>query len=132
MITKKILTPQGSTERETYSHGISVQIGDKKMIFVTGQIAAKDGVAIYPNDIVKQTEYVFESINSILAEDNASLNNVIKAVIYVKDINDFPIISKIRNRYFKKSKPVSTLVEISNTVRANCDIEIEVIAITNI
>ena len=51
------------------------------------------------------------------------------AVIYVTDISKFKEISEIRNRYFLSSKPVSTLVEISKTVKDGCDVEIEVIAI---
>jgi len=57
-----------------------------------------------------------------------TLDDVVKAVIYVKNINDFSKISPIRNKYFAKSKPVSTLIEISNTVKQGCDIEIDVIA----
>jgi len=128
----KILIPKGSEAKKTYSHGIAVPIGDKEMIFVTGQIAAENGKAIAPNDIEKQTEFVFEAIDSILKEANSSLDDVVKAVIYVKDINDFSKISPIRNKYFEKSKPVSTLVEISNTVREGCDIEIDVIAIKDL
>ena len=59
----------------------------------------------------------------------ALLDDVAKAVIYVKNINDFSKISPIRNKYFRKAKPVSTLIEISNTVHKGCDIEIDVIAV---
>jgi len=39
------------------------------MIFVTGQIAMdKDGNAVAPDDISKQTEFVFQNIQSILNE----------------------------------------------------------------
>ena len=125
----KILIPKKAKSKKTYSHGISVPFGDKEMIFVTGQIAAKNGEAVAPSDIEKQTEYVFNAINNILKAGGSSLDDVVKAVIYVKDIKDFSKISPIRNKHFEKSKPVSTLIEISNTVRNGCDIEIDVIAI---
>ncbi len=113
-----------------YSHGLSIDLGSSKMIFVTGQIAMdKDGNAVAPGDIVKQTEFVFENINSILKESDASLDDVVKAVIYVTNMDDFKEISAVRNKYFAKSKPVSTLVEINRTVKDGCDIEIEVIAV---
>jgi 2-iminobutanoate/2-iminopropanoate deaminase len=57
-----------------------------------------------------------------------TLDDVVKAVIYVTNIKDFAKISPIRNKYFANSKPVSTLIEISNTVKQGCDIEIDVIA----
>jgi len=130
-VEKKVLNPVDSAEiMGAYSHGISVPIGDKEMIFVTGQIAMdKNGEAVAPDDIEKQTEYVFGAIDDILKNGGASLDDVVKAVIYVKDVNDFSKISPIRNKYFEKSKPVSTLVEISNTVHEGCDIEIDVIAV---
>lgn len=113
-----------------YSHGIKVDVGDSEMIFVTGQIAMdKDGNAVASGDFVMQTEFVFENIKAILAEGGASLDDVVKAVIYVTDVSKFPKISSVRNTYFASAKPVSTLVEISKTVKEGCDVEIEVIAI---
>lgn len=114
----------------SYSHGLKVDIGDSEMIFVTGQIAMdKDGNAVAPNDIVKQTKFIFENIQKILQEGGASLDDVVKAVIYVTKMEDYKDISPVRNKYFANSKPVSTLVEINKTVKEGCDVEIEVIAI---
>ncbi len=113
-----------------YSHGLKVNVGGKEMIFVTGQIAMdKDGNPVAPDDIQKQTRFVFENIKKILAEGGATIDDVVKAVIYVTDISKFKKISAIRNEYFKNAKPVSTLVEINKTVKDGCDIEIEVTAV---
>ncbi len=65
----------------------------------------------------------------ILEQAGASLNDVVKAVIYLKDINDFEIVSPIRAKYFKNSMPVSTMVGVNGFVRAGSKIEIEVTAI---
>lgn len=128
---KTQLNPKDFTKiMGAYSHGLKVDVGDSDMIFVTGQIAMdKDGNAVAPDDIVKQTEFVFQNIKKILQEGGASLDDVVKAVIYVTDISKFKDISAVRNKYFANSKPVSTLVEISKTVKDGCDIEIEVIAV---
>lgn len=131
MNSKEYLDPEDFTKvMGSYSHGIRVDVGDSEMFFVTGQIALdKEGRVVAPNDIAKQAEFVFENIQTILKEGGASLNDVVKAVIYVTDISKFKDISAVRNRYFAKSKPVSTLVEISKTVKEGCDIEIDVIAV---
>jgi 2-iminobutanoate/2-iminopropanoate deaminase len=127
---KKHLNPKNFTERMgAYSDGVKVSIGDKEMIFVTGQIAKDDkGDAVAPDDIQAQTRFVFENIKKILAEGGASIDDVVKAVIYVTDMSKYKEISAIRNEYFKNAKPVSTLVEINKTVKEGCDVEIEVIA----
>lgn len=129
---KQYLQPRNFTPAlGAYSHGLKVDIGDSEMLFITGQIAMdREGNAVAPTDIVKQTEFIFENIQKILQEGGASLDDVVKAVIYVTDVSKFKEISAVRNRYFEKAKPVSTLVEISRTVKEGCDIEIEVIAIT--
>ena len=44
-------------------------------------------------------------------------------------MNEFEKVSKIRADYFKNSKPVSTLVEVSRMVRDGAKIEIEVTAL---
>ncbi len=130
-MTKQYLNPKSSTKiLGSYSHGLKVNIGDSEIIFVTGQIAMdKNGNAVASDDIEKQTKFVFENIQKILQEGGSSFDDVVKAVIYVTRMKDFSKISPIRNKYFKNSKPVSTLVEISKTVKEGCDVEVEVIAI---
>lgn len=115
-----------------YSHGIKVDVGDAEMIFLTGQMGMdKEGKAVAPGDFTKQAEYIFQNIQTILAEGGASLDDVVKAVIYVTDISRFKEISAVRNKYFANSKPVSTMVQVSKLSKEGCDIEIEVIAIKN-
>ena len=113
-----------------YSPGISVDIGDSTFVFVTGQIARHpDGTPVAPKDFTAQTEYIFQRIEAILHEAGATIDDVVKAVIYTTDVGRFKEISEVRNKYFAKAKPVSTLVEISKTVREGCEVEIEVIAV---
>jgi len=106
-----------------------VDLGDKSLIFVAGQIARDKNGAIAQNDTEMQAKVVFQSISKILGEADSSLDDVVKAVIYLTNIEDFKKVSKIRNKYFEKAKPVSTLMGISATARSGCNIEIEVTAI---
>lgn len=81
-----------------------------------------------PNDAKIQTEVVFSRISDILQEAGMSMDNVVKVQIFVKDINDSKIVSKIRDDVFRSSYPASTLVEVSNFVKDGCCVEIEVTA----
>ena len=113
-----------------YSHGITVPLPGADLIFVTGQIAMdSDGNVVAPNDAEKQTEFIFENIQKILNEAGATLDNVVKAQIFLTNMNDFSKVSPVRNKYFANSKPVSTLVEVSKLVKEGCCVEIEVIAV---
>ena len=130
---KKQLVPEDvSHVMAAYSPGISYDFGNAEMIFVTGQIAKDEaGNVIGVNDIAKQTEFVFEKIKAILAVADATLEDLVKVVIYITDMDKYKIASEIRNRYLATSKPVSTLVEINRTVSEGCEIEIDAIAIKN-
>ncbi len=113
-----------------YSHGYKIEIGDAVMIFTTGQIAMdKNGKIMYPGDPAKQAEFIYQSLEKILNQAGASLDDVIKTTVYVTNMNDFPKISAIRNKYFKNAEPVSTLVEVKKLVKKDCLVEIEVIAV---
>lgn len=118
-------TPLGA-----YSNGISIPIGERNLIVLTGQQAIKsNGQAAYPNDIEKQTIFIFERIQSLLSEADASLDDAIKIVIYLTDMNDFNKVSPIRNQYLNVSKPVSTLIEVSNLTIPGCNIEVDITAL---
>ncbi len=116
----------------SYSHGYKIEIGDTIMVFTTGQIALdKDGNVLYPNDPAKQAEFIFESLEKILNQAGASLDDVVKTTVFVTDMKDFPKISAVRNKYFQNAEPVSTLVEVKNLVKKGCMVEIEVTAVKN-
>lgn len=126
----KINSSEFAQRMGAYSHGYSVVIGDTKLIFTTGQIAQdKDGQVVAPDDVAKQAEYVYESLAKILAEDGATLDDVVKTTVFVTDMNDFSKISAVRNKYLKNAEPVSTLVEVNKLVKEGCKVEIEVIAV---
>ncbi len=118
-------------KRGIYSDFKVIDLGSKELIFVAGQIARDENGAIAPDNIEIQTEFIFKSIEKILKKANSSLDDVVKAVIYLTNIEDFSKVSQIRNKYFEKAKPVSTLIEISATSRVGCNIEIEVTAVKN-
>lgn len=129
MVKTKINSDRFAKRLGAYSHGYAIDIGDTTLIFTTGQIALdQDGTVLYPNDPAKQTEYIFKALQTILQESGASLDDVVKTTIFLTDMDDFPKISPIRNRYFKNSEPVSTLVQVSKLVKPGCRVEIEVIA----
>ena len=130
MKKQKINSSEFSQRMGAYSHGYKVEIGDTLIVFTTGQIALdKDGNVLFPDDPAKQAEFVYESLNKILQEVGASLDDVVKTTVFLTDMNDFPKISAVRNKYFKNAEPVSTLVEVKKLVKDGCRVEIEVIAV---
>jgi 2-iminobutanoate/2-iminopropanoate deaminase len=128
----ELVNPAGMESMGAYSQAVKINLGmNKSLILVAGQLAVdKDGNAAAPNDIETQTRIVFGNIKTVLKEAGASLDDVVKAQIFLTDMDQYAKVSEIRNEYFATNRPVSTLVEINRTVIDGCDIEIEVMAIT--
>ena len=115
---------------KSYSQGLLVPLGNADILFVTGQVAQDiNGEVVAPNDAKAQTELIYARIADILTDAGMSMDDVVKAQIFLTDIADGPIVSTIRDQVFKVAKPVSTLVEVRNLVKPGCCVEIEIIAV---
>ena len=116
--------------RGFYSPAKKIDMGSFYMIYISGQQVDKNenNEAITYN-IEEQTELVFQAIEKILKSAGASTKDVVKAQIFLTDINDFPKVSAIRDKWFVESKPVSTLLEVNAMTRKGAKIEIEVTAV---
>ena len=113
-----------------YSQGVKIDLGTKVMILVAGQLALNDdGTPVAPGDFTAQTHYVFKRIQQVLEAAGAGLDDVVKALFFLTDASKYSEVSAVRNQYFATARPASAMVEISNTVAAGCDVEIEVMAI---
>ena len=116
--------------RGTYTPAKKIDLGNCYLLFISGQQAKKNkNNEAFTDDIALQTESVFEQLNEILIAANASMKDVVKAQIFLTDMNDFTVVSKIRDKWFAESKPVSTLVEVNGMTRKGAKVEIELTAI---
>lgn len=124
------IVPGDYKTRGSYSPAKKIDLGEFYLIFVSGVQAPKnDDHSVVTDDIEEQTKLVFEDIKMILQQADATIDDVVKAVIYITDMNDFDKISKIRGEYFKNAMPVSTMIEANRMTRDGAKIEIEVTAI---
>jgi 2-iminobutanoate/2-iminopropanoate deaminase len=123
--------PEGWQEtRGIYSPAKKINLGNSYLIYVSGQQVGKDeNNEAVTDDVEEQTELVFQALEKTLKAANASLDDVVKAQIFLTDIDDLSKVSAIRDKWFAKSKPVSTLVEVNAMTRKGAKIEIEVTAV---
>ena len=80
-------------------------------------------------DVYKQACYIFEKINDALLELGSSLNDVVRTRMFVTDISNWEAVAKAHGEYFKKIKPVATMIEVNRLINEDLLIEIEVTAI---
>jgi 2-iminobutanoate/2-iminopropanoate deaminase len=97
-------------------------------IYLSGQVALdpKSGEMVGP-EIRQQTERVLENIKGILEAAGANFHHVVKATVFLKDMNDFPAMNEIYARYFTTAPPARSTVQVSRLPK-DALIEIEVIA----
>jgi Putative translation initiation inhibitor, yjgF family len=117
--------------RGIFSPAKKIDLGNCYLLFVSGQQATKnENNEVFSSDIEKQTEDVFEQIDVVLKASGASMDDVVKSVLLFTDIEkDFKKVSKIRDKWFANSKPISTCASCNGFSRKGAKIEIEVTAI---
>lgn len=97
-------------------------------LFTSGQIAMKpDTKDLVTGDVEKETVRVLENLKAILEEAGATLNDVVKTTIYVRDMEQFPLINEVYASYFNNKPPARTRVEVSR-LPGDVNVEIDLIA----
>jgi 2-iminobutanoate/2-iminopropanoate deaminase len=64
-----------------------------------------------------------------LAAAGATLADVVKVTVYLKNVDDRQKVNEVRKAYFGEARPASTLIEISRFAIDGMLIEIEAIAV---
>ncbi len=108
-----------------YNH--SVKAGH--LLFVSGQIALDPASGeLVMGNIEEETHQVMKNIIAILTEAGMTLDHVVKASVFVSDMNDYSRINAVYSEYFDDlTAPARELVEVANLPKF-VNIEISVIA----
>ena len=121
-IIKTIQTSAAPAAIGPYSQAIVID----RLVFCSGQIPLTPEGTVAGTDIESQAEQVFRNIRAILKEAGAGLEHVVKATVFVKDLNDFGRLNAVYERNFGAHKPARSTVEVSRLPR-DVLVEIEVI-----
>jgi 2-iminobutanoate/2-iminopropanoate deaminase len=101
-----------------------------RLVFVSGMTARRpDGSIAGIGDIEAQTRQVCENIKAAVAGAGGTLDDVCRVDVFVRNIEHFDAIHKVRGQYFRPPLPASTMVEVSKMVSPDYLIEINAIAV---
>jgi reactive intermediate/imine deaminase len=129
MATKQVSTEALAAPIGVWSQAIRVHAGSD-LLFVSGLTSrTADGEVFAEGDIAAQTERVLQNLTEILAAAGATLRDVVKVGVFVRDIDEFDTIHAVRRRFFSEPYPASTMVEVSRLVDERSLIEIEAVAV---
>lgn len=116
----------------TYEYGVSfergtcIKYGDRKHVFISGTASIDNlGKVVHKGDIRKQTIRMWENVEVLLNEVNCSFQDLAHVIVYLRDIADYTVVSKM----FKEKFPTLPKVFVWAPVcRPEWLIEMECIA----
>lgn len=103
----------------------AMQIGG--LLFTSGQIPLGLDGAVIEGGIEEQTHQVFRNLAAVLEAGGSSFNRVVKATVFIKDMNQFAKVNEIYASYFGDHKPARSTVEVARLPK-DVLVEIELIA----
>lgn len=101
-----------------------------KLVFISGMTARRaDGSIAGIGDIEAQTKQVCENLKSAVEAAGGNMDDIVRVDVYVRNMEHFDQIHKVRREYFKAPAPASTMVEICKMTSPDYLIEINAIAV---
>jgi len=93
-----------------FSH--STKIGAWVFTSGMGGLDPKTGEVV-SDDVIEQTEQSIRNVAAILEASGCTLQDVVRATVYLTDMADYPRVNAIYEKAFAPSKPARTCVAVS-------------------
>ncbi|MGQ9617956.1 MAG: RidA family protein [Candidatus Aminicenantia bacterium] len=124
---EKIAISSSKAPKAIGPYSIGIKAG--KFIFLSGQIPIEPATGeLVSGPIEAQAERVLLNIKTILEENGLSMDNVVKATVFLLDMNDFQKMNEVYTKFFKAPFPARSAVQVARLPK-DVKIEIEVIAL---
>jgi 2-iminobutanoate/2-iminopropanoate deaminase len=107
----------------------SQAIKNNTLVFTSGQLPIDPATGEVVSENVKvQTHQVIKNLRAILAEAGSSMDTVLKATVFITNMDDFERVNEIYSEYFSDPFPARSCVEVTRLAKG-AKVEIEVIAL---
>lgn len=116
-----------STGNSKSAHLLSQGIASNGLIFVSGQVHCDADLKLVGETTAEKIDQIMKNISSVLEAGGATVNDIVKVVIYVTDMSVMPELNEVYPTYFEKPYPVREAVCVQ-ALPLGASIEISVIA----
>lgn len=106
-----------------YSQAVKVN----GFIFTSGQLGINPATGELAEGATKQAEQAFKNLASVLEEAGSSLEKIVKATVFFKDLNQFTAVNEVYATFFSSDFPARSAFQVAK-LPLDAEIEIEVIA----
>jgi len=108
-------------------YSVAVQAGD--FIFTAGQVGIDPATnAIVTGGVEAETRQVLTNIQHVLEAAGSSLGMVVKATVFLQDMNDFAAMNAIYGEFFTENFPARSAVQVAALPKGAL-VEIETVAL---
>lgn len=98
------------------------------LVFTSGQIGIDSKTGQLPEGMEAQLQQVFRNLTAVLEASGSSIDHVVKATVFLADMNDYNAMNELYKKQFKGDPPARTTVQVARLPR-DARIEIEVVAV---
>jgi 2-iminobutanoate/2-iminopropanoate deaminase len=112
-----------------FSHATAIA-AKGTFVFISGMTSRRaDGSIAGLGNVEAQTRQVCENVKAAVEEAGGTLDDIVRVDVYVRNMEHFDIIHKVRREYFTGIAPASTMVEVNKFTSPDYLIEINAIAV---
>jgi 2-iminobutanoate/2-iminopropanoate deaminase len=100
------------------------------MLFVSGQIPLDPITGEMPSCVKEQAKQSLANVKAIITTAGYQVNNIVKATIFLADMNDFTSVNAVYEAFFMENNapfPARSCVQVAR-IPKDAKVEIEVIA----
>src|SRR5256885_15081322 len=99
------------------------------LVFTSGQIPLDpETQQMVQGDVRAQAERVLENLSAVLSAAGASFATVVKATIFLADLNDFAAVNEVYGKRFPNAPPARSTVQVA-ALPKGARVEIDLIAV---
>ena len=112
-----------------YAQAVKVTRGET-ILYLSGQVAYDDkGGVAHPGDFKAQARAVLQAVKAQVEAGGGTMANIVKVNTYVTDIRHRADYAAIREEFFGKKMPASTMVAVAALAQPEFLIEVEAVAV---
>ncbi|RMF90123.1 MAG: reactive intermediate/imine deaminase [Nitrospinota bacterium] len=105
----------------------AIQVGN--FLYVSGQVGVNPRTGEIPTGIEAQTRQTLENMQAVLEAAGSSLEKVVKATVFLTDMQQFAQMNAVYKTFFPQNPPARSCVGVSALARPEFVVEIECIAV---
>lgn len=126
MDKKALFTDKAPRPIGPYSQAIKAG----NFLFLAGQVSLDPATGeLIEDDIGAQTRRTMENIMAVLENAGLGPENVVKATVYLADMDDFAAMNEVYGTYFKETPPARAAIQVARLPK-DAKVEIDIIALT--